>query len=153
VRTPDAGQAARAAIEPEAIVIPPSLLNIGYYFSLLPIYEQEPAPTSPSPAPADVADAEPGSAAANPATGGDADGINDQVALRMVFKGYKLIAVPQWEAQANSGYEHAMDNRADDSEERRRQDQRARSTVHPQPPAATNTEQPGAAATPDDSAP
>lgn len=121
-------------------MIPPSLLNISYYFSLLPIYEQAPAePAAPCPPPAsDAGDANADTPApeTNVQPGGDADGINDQVALRMVFKGYKLTAIPQWEAQANAGYERWIESGGDDDAERQRQDQRARGTVKPQPPVA-----------------
>jgi len=131
-------------------MIPPSLLTASYIFTLLPIWEQEPVPTEPCPAPASAPD---GSDASNTESNsqpsgqpaGDADGINDQVALRMVLKGYKLAVVPQWEAEANPGYERWVENRGDDDAERQRQEQRARSAVRPtSPQGPSGPEQPGA---------
>lgn len=132
-------------------MIPPSLLNIGYYFALLPVYEQQPAVPAASDSPSSSDGGEPDSGACAPATtegavGADADGINDQVALRMVLKGYKLTAVRQWEALANPGYEHFIETRDDDSDERQRQDQRARSIVRPNPQPGHDTVDPAGAA-------
>lgn len=132
-------------------MIPPSLLNASFMFTLLPIWEQEPVPTEPCPAPASAPE---GSDASNTESNsqpsgqpaGDADGINDQVALRMVFKGYKLAVVPQWEAEANPGYERWVENRGDDDAERQRQDQRARSAIRPaSPQGPSGPEQPDTA--------
>lgn len=128
-------------------MIPPSLLNITYYFSLLPVWEQEPVPTEPCPTPAasdgSQPDGESATPPANAQPAGDADGINDQVALRLVFKGYKLTAVEDWNCLSNTGYERWVENRADDDAERQRQDQRARSATRPNPHAPTGPEQPG----------
>jgi hypothetical protein len=129
-------------------MIPPSLLNASFLFTLIPIWEQEPVTPTPCPAPAAEGYDAPATESTELPSGlpaGDADGINDQVALRMVFKGYRLAVVPDWEAQVNPGYERFAENRNDDDAERQRQDQRARSAVRPNPHAATNPEQAGSA--------
>ena len=123
-------------------MIPPSLLNVTYYFSLLPVWEQEPVPTeqSQTPAAADGSGTNEANAQPSGQPGADADGVNDQVAMRMVLKGYKLSATPQWEAQANAGYEQWIEDRGDEDAERHRQDQRARG-ARPNPhPTATGPE-------------
>ena len=119
-------------------MIPPSLFNANLLFTLIPIWEPEPVP-------ADDAAATPSEANAESSTQphGDADGVNDQVALRMVFKGYKLGVMTDYQAEHFSGYERFVENRSDDDEERQRQDQRARSAVRPNPPAASGPQQPG----------
>ena len=119
-------------------MIPPSLLNITYYFSLLPVWEQEPVPTeqSQTPAAADGSDTPEANAQSAGQPGADADGVNDQVAMRMVLKGYKLTAIPQWEAQANADYERWVEDRSDEDAERNRQDQRARSARPSHAPSA-----------------
>ena len=120
-------------------MIPPSLLNASFLFTLVPIWEQEPAPAPPCPPPgADAPDAPATEAApaSNASVGADADGVNDQVALRMVFKGYRLAVMTDWAAEANPGYERWVENRGDDEAERQRQDQRARSAVRPSSPHA-----------------
>jgi hypothetical protein len=131
-------------------MIPPSLLSISYYFSLVSIWENEPTEPAPSPLPDGGCDGTDGatptaaeSAAQGPA--GDADGVNDQVALRRVFKGYKLEAVPQWEALANSGYERFVENRHDDDLDRARRDERSRNARPATTPAAGGPEQTDAA--------
>jgi hypothetical protein len=63
----------------------------------------------------------------------------------MVFKGYKLGVMTDYQAEVFSGYERCVENRSDDDEERQRQDQRARSAVRPNPPAASGPQQPGTA--------
>jgi hypothetical protein len=127
-------------------MIPPSLLSISYYFSLVSIWENEPTEPAPSPLPDGGCE---GSDEATPAAAqplsSDADGINDQVAMRRVFKGYKLEAVPQWEALANSGYERHVENRHDDDLDRARRDERSRNTRPATTPAANGPDQPDAA--------
>jgi len=130
----------------ESIMIPPSLMNASFLFTLIPIWEEEPVPPSPCPAPdadgSDPTTASSPSAAAQ--SGGDADGVNDQVALRMVFKGYRLGVMTDFTAEANPGYERFAENRSDDDADRHRQEQRARNAVRPNPHAAS--EPPGTSA-------
>jgi hypothetical protein len=128
-------------------MIPPSLMNASFLFTLIPIWEQEPVP-APQPCPApdgtdgnDGPNASTAAAAADAPAAGDADGVNDQVALRMVFKGYRLGVMTDFTAEANPGYERFAENRNDDDADRQRQEQRTRSAVRPSPHAAG--EQPG----------
>jgi hypothetical protein len=128
-------------------MIPPSLMNASFLFTLIPIWEEEPIP-APQPCPApDSADGNDGTNAPTAAAAddaqptGDADGVNDQMALRMVFKGYRLGVMTDFTAEANPGYERFAENRSDDDAERQRQEQRTRSAVRPSPHAAS--EQPG----------
>jgi hypothetical protein len=130
-------------------MIPPSLLNASFLFTLVPIWEQEPVSPAPCPAPAtDGHDPTPSESGTTPSgqPAGDADGINDQVALRMVLKGYKLAVIPDWVAEANPGYDHWVEGRSDDDAERQRQDQRARSAIRPaSPQGPSGPEQPDTA--------
>ena len=127
------------------MIIPPTLLGLTYYFAAVPIYESEPVP----PPPANPAgDGDGGAGPLRPPAAvplGDADGVNDQVATRLVFKGYKWVPMPSWEAESNPDYEVWIENRDDNDAERQRQDQRARSAVRPNPHAATGLDQPGSA--------
>ena len=130
----------------------PSLLEVGYYFTWVPIWEDEPVspPSEPTPG-GECAAAEGGrepdtEAAAATESGGDADGVNDEVAVRSVFKGFRLGVLTDWTAVLNPGYEHWVENRSDDDADRQRQDQRARSAVRPNPHAAGAPEQPDTAA-------
>jgi hypothetical protein len=129
-------------------MIPPSLMNGSFLFTLIPIWEPEPVPADdPAAAPNETnADS---SAQAN----GDADGVSDQAALRMVFKGYKLGVMTDWQAEAFTGYERSVENRSDEDAERERQNQRARSVVRANPHAPAGPEQAGTApSAPSDSA-
>ena len=120
-------------------MIPPSLLNANFLFTLIPIWEPEPPATTDDPAnPSGETSAQ---SSAQPT--GDADGINDQVALRMVFKGFRLGLMTDWQAEAFAGYERFVENRSDDDEDRQRQNERARSALRPNPHAASGPEQPG----------
>jgi hypothetical protein len=120
-------------------MIPPSLLNASFLFTLIPIWEQEPAPLPPPcPAPPDSTDNGADGTAPAAQSAGDADGVNDQVALRMVFKGYRLGITTDWNAEVNQGYERFVESRSDDDAERQRQNQRAGSPVRPNPPPAGN---------------
>jgi hypothetical protein len=126
-------------------MIPPSLLSTNFLFTLIPIWEPAPAPPEPCPATTDDPANPSGEASAPSSTqpNGDADGINDQVALRMVFKGFRLGLMTDWQAEAFAGYERFVENRSDDDEDRQRQDQRSRSAVRLNPNAASGPEQPG----------
>jgi len=120
-------------------MIPPSMLNASFLFTLVPIWEQEQVPPAPCQAPATDGDeptASESGAAPSGQPAGDADGTNDQVALRMVLKGYKLAVVPSWAAEANPGYERWVEGRSDDDAER--QEQRARAGTRPKPPVASS---------------
>jgi hypothetical protein len=102
-------------------MIPPSLLNASFLFTLIPIWEQEPAPLPPPcPAPPDSTDNGADGTAPAAQSAGDADGVNDQVALRMVFKGYRLGITTDWNAEVNQGYERFVESRSDDDAERQR---------------------------------
>ena len=120
-------------------MIPPSLLNVSYLFTLVPIWEQEPVATPSAGASPANADDPATDAAAQPngQTGADADGVNDQVAMRMVLKGYRLSVMPDWLAEANPGYTHWVENRSDDDNEaeRQRQAQLARARLNPHAPS------------------
>jgi hypothetical protein len=131
----------------ESSMIPPSLLNTNFLFTLIPIWEPEPVPPQPCPETTDDPANTSGEASARSSAqpNGDADGVNDQVALRMVFKGFRLGLMTDWQAEAFAGYERFVENRSDDDEDRQRQDQRVRSAVRPSPHAANGPEQPGAA--------
>ena len=126
-------------------MIPPSLMNANFLFTLIPIWEQEPVPPTPCPAPTPTIRSDKASSridATQP--DGDADGVNDQVALRMVFKGYRLRRHDRLhQAEAFAGYERFVENRSDDDEDRQRQDQRARSAVRSESACRERSEQPG----------
>ena len=108
-------------------MIPPTLMYASYLFTAVPIFEQEPLdpPSSGEAPPAGCTSAEAGGAPA-PQAAGDADGINDQVAFRLVFKGFRWAAVPHWEAEVNPGYERWVEGRSDDAAEHAREDERTR---------------------------
>jgi hypothetical protein len=130
----------------ENIMIP-SLLDVGYYFTWVPVWEDEPVPPAPEQPPGGECGAAEGSsepdteAAATTEPGGDADGVNDEVAVRSVFKGYRLGLMTDWVAEVNPGYERFVENRSDDDADRQRQDQRARSALRTNPHAAQSLEQ------------
>jgi hypothetical protein len=147
---------ARGSTQPleESIMIPPSFLTGSFLFTLIPVWEQEPAAPAPCPAPPPDDGAAPEQAAApsESASGADADGVNDQVALRMVFKGYKLGVTTDWVAEVNPGHVRWGENRSDDDADRQRQDQRARSAARPALPQAPGAPDSTASApSPDDS--
>ena len=125
-------------------MIPPSLMNGSFLFTLIPIWEPAPAPSPPCPDDPAATPAE-ADAASDPEPRSDADGVNDQVALRMVFKGFRLAVVTDWQAEAFTGYERWVENRADDDAERERQNQRARGAVRPNPHTPSGPEQAGTA--------
>jgi hypothetical protein len=137
-------------------MIPPSLLDVTYYFSWVPCWEDEPvAPTEPAPEGANPS-AESGNESnteAAPAAeqpGGDADGVNDVVAVHRVFKGYRLVAIPDYTATAFTGYTRWIESGQDEDLERGRRDERARRAVNPHPtPSQAAPEQ----AAPSDDAP
>jgi hypothetical protein len=113
-------------------MISPSLLDISYYFSLVPCWEDEPVAPAPEQNPegacgsAEGANEPNAEATAASEAAGDADGINDVVAVHRVFKGYRLVAVPDYTATAFTGYTRWIEDRQDDDLERGRRDERAR---------------------------
>jgi hypothetical protein len=117
-------------------MIPPSLLNASFLFTLIPIWEQEPVPPPPCTTPPENTDNGADGTAPTAESAGDADGVNDQVALRMVFKGYRLGITTDWNAEVNQAYERFVESHSDDDAERQRQNQRAGSPVRPNPPPA-----------------
>jgi hypothetical protein len=125
----------------------PSLLEVGYYFTWVPVWEDEPVSPAPEQPPSgESAAAEVGSepeteAAAPTEPGGDADGVNDEVAVRRIFKGYRLEAMPDYTATAFSGYVRYIDNRQDEDIEHGRRDEHARRAVSPHPGSTQAPEQ------------
>jgi hypothetical protein len=128
-------------------MIPPSLMNASYLFTLIPFWEEEPVPPPPCTEPAAEGSDAPPAETTEPVSGqpeGDADGVNDEVAVRLVFKGFRLGFMTDWVAEVNPGYERFVEHGSDDDADRQRQDQRARNAVRPNPHAAGSPEQPRA---------
>ncbi len=135
-------------------MIPPSFLTGSFLLTWIPVWEQEPAAPEPNAtAPTDDGAApEQAAAPSDSSAGADADGVNDQVALRMIFKGYKLGVTTDWVAEVNPGHVRWAENRSDDDADRQRQDQRARGSARPAlPQAAGGPDSTASAASPDDS--
>jgi len=132
-------------------MIPPSLLDVSYYFSWVPVWEDEPI-TPHADATSDNASgsAEGGNEANTESTpageqpAGDADGVNDVNAVQRVFKGYRLVAEVDYTATAFTGYTRWVENGQDEDLERGRRDERARRAVTPRPASTQAPEQPAA---------